>query len=74
MTVDELAPEVLKLPVHERAILAASLWESLEDPYLMPESLDEEAALALAEQRDAEMASGVVMPLTHAELMERLRR
>lgn len=74
MNVDELAPEVLKLPIRERAILAAFLWESLDDPYAKVEELDDEEALALAEKRDEEIESGAVKPLTHAELMSRLRK
>jgi putative addiction module component (TIGR02574 family) len=74
MNVDELAPEVLKLPIRERAILAAFLWESLDDPYAKVEELDDEQALALAEKRDEEIESGAVKPLTHAELMSRLRK
>ncbi|RBP39088.1 putative addiction module component (TIGR02574 family) [Roseimicrobium gellanilyticum] len=74
MNVDELAPEALKLPIRERAILAAFLWESLDDPYAKVEDLDDEEALALAEKRDEEIESGAVKPLTHAELMSRLRK
>jgi putative addiction module component (TIGR02574 family) len=74
MNVDELAPEVLKLPIRERALLAAFLWESLDDPYAKVEEIDDEEALALAEKRDEEIESGAVKPLTHAELMSRLRK
>jgi putative addiction module component (TIGR02574 family) len=74
MNVDELAPEVLKLPIRERAILAAFLWESLDDPYAKVEGLDDEEALSLAEKRDEEIESGVVKPMAHADLMSRLRR
>jgi len=73
MNVDELAPEVLKLPIRERAFLAASLWESLEDPYALAVDLDDDEALALAERRDQEIESGAVTPLSHRALMTRLR-
>lgn len=73
MTVDELAPEILKLPIRDRALLAAYLWESLEDPYSSGMDVSDDEALALAEARDAEMESGAVMPLSHVELMSRLR-
>lgn len=73
MNVDELAPEALKLPIRERAILAASLWASLEDPYAVATQMDDEEALALAESRDAGIESGAVLPLSHADLMKRLR-
>jgi hypothetical protein len=62
MNVDELAPEVLKLPVRERAFLAACLWESLEDPYTHAAEMEDEEALARAESRDAEIGSGAVIP------------
>ena len=32
MSIDQIAPEALKLPTKERTMLAASLWESIEDP------------------------------------------
>ncbi len=74
MSVDQLAPEALKLPVRDRAFLAAFLWESLEDPYSLPAGLDEEEAIALSEKRDAEIESGAVTPLSHSDLMSRLRK
>lgn len=72
MTIEQLVPEALKLPSRERALLAASLWESLDDPYEL-ESMSESEAIRLAWQRDAEIESGLTTPLTHADLMERLR-
>jgi hypothetical protein len=74
MNVDQLAPEVLNLPVRDRALLAACLWESLEDPYAVLPNLDDDEALTLAEQRDAEIESGLVAPLSHSDLMNQLRR
>jgi putative addiction module component (TIGR02574 family) len=74
MSVDQIVPEALKLPARERALLAASLWESLEDPYASTANLDDEQALALAEKRDAEIESGLVTPISHSDLMSRLRR
>ncbi len=75
MNVDEIVPAALKLPPRDRALLAASLWESLEDPYLWAagESSEDES-IALAEKRDEELESGTVQPLSHTELMRRLRR
>jgi hypothetical protein len=72
MTIEQLVPEALKLPRRERALLAASLWESLDDPHDL-ESMSESEAVRLAWQRDAEIESGLTTPLTHADLMERLR-
>mgnify|MGYP002079669729 CR=1 FL=1 len=74
MSIDQIAPEALKLPVRERALLAASLWESIEDPFEIPVDFDDDAALNLAEERDQEIASGRVTALSHQELMQRLRQ
>ena len=73
MSIDQIAPEALKLPVRERALLAASLWESIEDPFDLAAGLDDEEAIALAEKRDHEIESGKVVAISHEELMRRLR-
>ena len=73
MSIDQIAPEALRLPPRERAVLAASLWESIEDPYDLAADRSDEDAIALAVVRDAELESGMVSPLSHAELMTRLR-
>jgi len=36
MSIDQIAAEALRLPPRERALLAESLWESLEDPFKAP--------------------------------------
>jgi hypothetical protein len=74
MSIDEIAPEALKLPTRERALLAASLWESLEDPFELSVDLDDEASLNLAEKRDQEIESGQVAAVSHQDLMRRLRQ
>ena len=74
MSIDQIAPEALKLPPRERALLAESLWESLEDPFALTVGRDDEEALALALARDAEIESGAVTALSHSELMQRLRK
>ncbi|MEY3896000.1 MAG: hypothetical protein RLZZ214_1520 [Verrucomicrobiota bacterium] len=74
MSIDQIAPEALRLPARERALLAASLWESVEDPYVLAADRSDEDALALALARDAELESGAVAPISHDELMTRLRR
>jgi putative addiction module component (TIGR02574 family) len=74
MSIDQIAPEALRLPVSERALLAASLWESIEDPYLLAADRSDEEAIALALARDEELESGAVAPLSHDELMRRLRK
>ena len=73
MGIDQIAPEALKLPVRERALLAASLWESIEDPFDLAAGLDDEKAIALAEERDHEIESGKVVAISHEEMMRRLR-
>ncbi len=73
MRIDQITPEALRLPVRERAALAASLWESIEDPFRIPVDLSEEEAIAIAMARDAELESGEVMPVSHGDLMARLR-
>lgn len=73
MSIDQIAPEALRLPARERAMLAATLWESIEDPFELSVGLDDEAALILAEQRDHEIEIGKVTAIPHEELMQRLR-
>ncbi|MCW1884145.1 addiction module protein [Luteolibacter flavescens] len=72
MGIDQIAPEALRLPTRERALLAASLWESIGDPGLDDEMSDDDA-IELALRRDAEIEAGAVTPLSHQELMQRLR-
>jgi putative addiction module component (TIGR02574 family) len=74
MSIDQIAPEALKLPIRERALLAASLWESIDDPFQFSADLDDEAALKLAEKRDQEIESGQVTAISHEQLMNRLRQ
>ena len=74
MNIEQIAPEALRLPPRERALLAASLWESIGDPGLVVAvDRSDEDAITLALARDAELESGAVSPLSHAELMARLR-
>lgn len=74
MSIDQIASEALKLPPRERALLAASLWESIEDPFELAVKFDDEAVLKLAEERDQEIEGGRVTAVTHQDLMQRLRR
>ena len=74
MNIDQIAPESLKLPTRERAILAASLCESVGYPFEFFVDLDDEAALKLAEERDQEIESGQVTAISHEQLMRRLRQ
>jgi len=74
MSIDQIAAEALRLPPRERALLAESLWESLEDPFKAPADMDEESALALAKERERQLDSGEVKPISHEDLMARLRQ
>lgn len=74
MSIDQIAPEALKLPPRERALLAASLWESIEDPFELAVKFDDEAVLKLAEERDQDIEGGRVTAVTHQDLMQRLRQ
>jgi hypothetical protein len=73
MSLDQITPDALKLPPKERAQLALSLWESLEDSYDLTCERSDEEALGIALQRDDELASGAVQPVDHEEMMRRLR-
>ena len=74
MSIDEIASEALRLPPDQRALLASSLWESLEDPYQAPGDFTDADAIALAAKRDRQIEAGEVKPICHEELMRRLRR
>ncbi len=73
MTIEQLASDALQLNSHERAILAELIWESLEDPYFLASELSDVESLALSLQRDKEIEQGTAIPLSHADLMGRLR-
>jgi len=74
MSIDQIAAEALRLPPQQRAILAESLWESLTDPFKIPAAPDDAETVALAVERDRELDSGQVQPVSHEEMMARLRR
>lgn len=73
MNIDQIASEALRLSSQDRAILAETIWESLEDPYLLSSDISDEEAITLAKQRDEAIERGDVTPLSHGELMNRLR-
>lgn len=74
MSIDQITPEALKLPTKDRALLAAALWESIEDPFALKVDPTDADAIALAVARDRQIESGSVRALDHHELMARLRR
>lgn len=73
MGIDRIVSEALRLSPHDREMLAQTLWESLEDPYIVSAELSDDEATALAKRRDAEIESGEVERLSHTQLMSRLR-
>ncbi|MBC8180367.1 addiction module protein [candidate division KSB1 bacterium] len=73
MSIDQIASEALRLSSRDRAILAETIWESLDDPYILSSEMSDEDAIILAKQRDGEIERGEVTPLSHKELMDRLR-
>jgi len=73
MSIDQIAPEALRLPTKERALLAATLWESIQDPYQLAVDLEDDEAVSLAVLRDREIECGEVSALSHEEFMKRLR-
>ena len=73
MTANQIAIQALQLPVQDRASLAASLWESIEDPYAVDVERSDKEAVNLALARDLEIDGGVAVAIPHVELMRRLR-
>lgn len=73
MNIDQIASAALRLNSQERATLAETIWESLEDPYCLFSDISDDEAIVLAKQRDEEIERGEVSPLSHKELMDRLR-
>jgi len=58
--------------MRERALLAASLWESIEHPFELTVDYDDEAALNLAEERDQEIESGRVQAVLHQDFWQKV--
>ncbi len=74
MSIDQIAPEALRLPTKERALLAATLWESIQDPYQLAVDIEDDEAISLAVLRDREIEYGEVSALSHDEFMKRVRK
>ena len=73
MGIEQIASAALSLSPHDRAVLAQTIWESLESPYLVAPELSDDEAIVLAKQRDRELENCEVEPLSHSELMTTLR-
>ena len=74
MSIDQIASEALRLSPQDRAMLAETLWESLEAPYALSSDISDEEALLLAKNRNKDIENGKVNPLAHKELIKRLRK
>jgi len=73
MSIQQITTEILQLSKSDRALLAKTIWESLEDPFKFSTDLTEEDAVKLARKRDKEIEQGIVTPFSHEELMQSLR-
>jgi hypothetical protein len=70
--ITELEKEILALPPVERERLAMAAWESLvSDPKAASNRKIDPEGIQLAVQRDAEIESGKVQPIDHAEFLRR---
>ena len=68
----QLEKDILSLPPAERAHLALTAWESLEaDPAFAADRLLDPEGVAIALQRNRQIDSGLVTPLTHVEFIQR---
>ena len=74
MSIDQIASEALKLPARDRATLAESLWDSLTDPFKLPDEKDDSATIELAFERDRQISNKKVKSVSHQEMMSRLRQ
>lgn len=71
-TISELEKEVLALPPTEREHLATAAWESLvTDPGALSDPRIDPEGIHIALERDAELESGAVQAITHAEFLKR---
>ena len=71
-TLNELEKEILSLPPAERERLATAAWESLvSDPKAAGNREIDPEGIQLAAQRDAEIESGKIQPIDHAEFLRR---
>ena len=71
MTTEQLLSDAMALPLPERVSLAQALWESIDAGL---QHADENAAIAEAVRRDAELLSGKVRGRTHEEVMQAAQR
>lgn len=71
-TIIELEKQILALPPAEREQLAMVAWESLVgDPSVAGNRNIDPEGIEIAAHRDAEIESGAVQPIGHAEFLRR---
>ena len=71
-TIVELEKQILALPAVERERLATVVWESLVgDPSVSSDRAIDSQGIEIAALRDAEIESGNVQPIGHAEFLRR---
>jgi putative addiction module component (TIGR02574 family) len=70
-TFEELKRQVLELPIPERIELAMTLWDSIPEDVRFA---DDEATIAEAHRRAAEMEADPSIGRTHEEVLEAMRR
>lgn len=73
MSIEQITAEALRMPPRDRATLAESLWESLPEPFQTAGWMDEAEAVALALERDRQLEAGEAQPVSHEQMMARLR-
>ena len=71
MSAQQLAAEVMALPLSERVSLAQALWQSIDAGLT---DTDEHEAIREAVRRDEELSSGAVIGREHADVMQAARR
>jgi len=70
--ITELEKEILALSPAERERLATVAWESLvSDPNAAGNRAIDPEGIQLAAQRNADIESGIVKPIDHAEFLRR---
>ncbi len=74
MTQEQIAKQVLALPLKERAKLAGDLWQSIGQASEVSAMEEERTAIEDATRRDFELASGTVHGRSHQEVMKSARR
>jgi hypothetical protein len=71
-SINDLEKEVLALPAAEREQLATAAWESLvNDPGALTDPGIDPEGIEIALQRDAELDSGAIQTIGHAEFIRR---